>query len=93
VPRADLEPELSVIVLCYQAGEQTRNVVLPLYDELERQPTSYELILVANHWDRFDSTPAVAADLARSRETVRVVAVEGLELIVEPSKETETLSR
>jgi glycosyltransferase involved in cell wall biosynthesis len=74
VPRADLQPELSVIVLCYQAGEQARNVVLPLYDELKRQPASYELILVANHWDGFDSTPAVAADLARSRETIRVVA-------------------
>jgi glycosyltransferase involved in cell wall biosynthesis len=74
VRRADRQPELSVIVLCYQAGEQTRNVVLPLYDELERQTVSYELILVANHWDEFDSTPAVAADLARSRETIRVVA-------------------
>jgi Glycosyl transferase family 2 len=74
VPRVGLEPELSVIVLCYQAGEVARNVVLPLYEELEGQPDSYELILVANHWDGFDSTPAVAADLARSCETIRVVA-------------------
>jgi hypothetical protein len=63
-----------VIVLCYQAGEQARNVVVPLYEELERQTAPYELILVANHWDGFDSTPAVASDLARSRETIRVVA-------------------
>jgi glycosyltransferase involved in cell wall biosynthesis len=74
VPQADLEPELSVIVLCYRAEEQARKVVLPLYEALERQSTSYELILVANYWDADDSTPAVAAELAASRETIRVVA-------------------
>jgi cellulose synthase/poly-beta-1,6-N-acetylglucosamine synthase-like glycosyltransferase len=69
------QPELSVIVLCYRAEEQARNVVLPLYEQLEQQPVPYELILVANYWDASDSTPEVAADLARSRETVRVVSM------------------
>jgi glycosyltransferase involved in cell wall biosynthesis len=74
VPRLGPEPELSVIVLCYRAEDQARNVVLPLYEALERQSVAYELILVANYWDEDDSTPAVAAELAGSRETIRVLA-------------------
>jgi hypothetical protein len=62
-----------VIVLCFRAGEYARNVVLPLYEELERDAPSYELILVANYWSQDDCTPAVVTELARGRETVRTV--------------------
>jgi glycosyltransferase involved in cell wall biosynthesis len=69
-----MAPELSVILLCYRAEEHARDVFQPLYEELERDGLPYELILVANHWSDDDRTPAVAAELARERETVRVVA-------------------
>ena len=69
-----MAPELSVILLGYRAEEHAREVFHPLYEELERDGPPYELILVANHWSDDDRTPAVAAELARERETVRVVA-------------------
>jgi glycosyltransferase involved in cell wall biosynthesis len=67
-------PELSVVVLAYRAEERTRDVVMPLYDLLEAEGISYELIVVANFWSGEDSTPMVAAALARERHTIRVVA-------------------
>jgi glycosyltransferase involved in cell wall biosynthesis len=67
-------PELSVVVLAYRAEEQTGDVVVPLYDLLEGEGVSYELIVVANYWSGDDSTPVVAAALARERDTIRVVA-------------------
>jgi dolichol-phosphate mannosyltransferase len=67
-------PELSVVVLAYRAEERTADVVVPLYDLLEAEGISYELILVANYWSGDDSTPVVAAALARECDTIRVVA-------------------
>ena len=67
-------PELSVVVLAYRAEERTGDVVLPLYNLLEAERISYEMIVVANYWSRDDSTPTVAAALARERDTIRVVA-------------------
>ena len=67
-------PELSVVVLAYRAEERTGDVVLPLCDLLEAEGISYEMIVVANYWSSDDSTPVVAAALARERDTIRVVA-------------------
>jgi glycosyltransferase involved in cell wall biosynthesis len=67
-------PELSVVVLAYRAEERTGDVVVPLYDLLEAEGISYEMIVVANYWSGDDSTPIVAAALARERDTIRVVA-------------------
>ena len=67
-------PELSVVVLAYRAEERTGDVVVPLYDLLETEGISYEMIVVANYWSGDDSTPIVAAALARERDTIRVVA-------------------
>ncbi len=67
-------PELSVVVLAYRAEERTGDVVVPLYDLLEAEGISYELIVVANYWSGDDSTPVVAAALARGRDAIRVVA-------------------
>jgi glycosyltransferase involved in cell wall biosynthesis len=74
VPQLEPDPELSVIVLCYRAEDHARHVVVPLYEELERDGPRYEIVLVANYWSDDDRTPAVAAELARERPTVRVVA-------------------
>ena len=67
-------PELSCVVLAYRAADRTGDVVLPLYDLLEGEGISYELIVVANYWPGEDCTPVVAAALARGRDTIRVVA-------------------
>ena len=70
-------PELSVIVLCYQAQEAIHRVIDPLYAQLEAATISYELLLVANQWaDRPDPTGRVVTEFARQRERVRTVIKE-----------------
>jgi len=66
--------ELSVIVLCYQAGEAIQRVIDPLYAQLEAADIAYELVLVANQWpDRPDPTGQVIEEFAMHRDTVRTV--------------------
>jgi glycosyltransferase involved in cell wall biosynthesis len=68
------QPELSVIVLCYQANEAIHRVIDPLYEQLAVSGVSYELLLVANQWsDRPDPTREVVEAFAKDRETVRTV--------------------
>ena len=68
-------PELSAIVLGYRAGRSLLRVADPLLAELEGSGVDYELVLVANYWPgRDDETPAVAEELGRTRDRVRVVA-------------------
>ena len=58
-------PELSVIVLCYQANEAIHRVIDPLYEQLEASGVAYELLLVANQWaDRPDPTGEVVEAFA-----------------------------
>src|SRR3954447_17188438 len=67
-------PELSVIVLCYEAREAIHRVIDPLYEQLEASGVAYELLLVANQWsDRPDPTGRVVAEFTRRRDTVRTV--------------------
>jgi glycosyltransferase involved in cell wall biosynthesis len=67
-------PELSAIVLCYQAREAIHRVVDPLYEQLEAAGIPYELVLVANQWPgRPDPTGVVVVEFARHRDTVRTV--------------------
>jgi cellulose synthase/poly-beta-1,6-N-acetylglucosamine synthase-like glycosyltransferase len=70
-------PELSAIVLCYQANEAIHRVITPLYQQLEASGVAYELVLVANQWcDRPDPTGAVVEAFAREHDTVRTVIEE-----------------
>ncbi len=68
-------PELSVIVLCYQAQEAIHRVIDPLYEQLEAAGVAYELLLVANQWsDRPDPTSGVVEAFATDHDdTVRTV--------------------
>jgi glycosyltransferase involved in cell wall biosynthesis len=70
-------PELSVIVLCYEAREAIHRVIDPLYDQLESAGIDYELVLVANQWaDRPDPTGRIVSNFARHHEFVRTVIEE-----------------
>jgi glycosyltransferase involved in cell wall biosynthesis len=72
---AESAPELSAIVLGYRAGRSLLRVAEPLLAELDASGVDHEVVLVANYWPgREDETPAVAEELARARERVRVVA-------------------
>jgi glycosyltransferase involved in cell wall biosynthesis len=68
-------PELSVIVLCYRAGESIIRVVAPLHELLRREGISFELVLVANYWpDHDDPTPAIVKRFAEEHTSVAVVS-------------------
>jgi len=69
-------PKLSLVVLCYRAGEGARLFVRELIKELEHLHDGWEIILVGNyfHGDN-DPTPQILHDIAESSgQTVRVVA-------------------
>jgi glycosyltransferase involved in cell wall biosynthesis len=67
-------PELSAIVLCYRAGENLRHAIEPLYLDLQASGLTFELVLVANHWEgEADPTPELAKEFASAREEVRTV--------------------
>jgi glycosyltransferase involved in cell wall biosynthesis len=59
-------PELSVVILCYRAGERARRVVTTIASALrEGGIANHQLVLVGNYLDEnLDPTPAVVRDLA-----------------------------
>lgn len=63
---ATVNPDLSVVVLCYRAGEYVRDFVAELKEELGGSGVEdYELVLVGNYWSGTDDrTPIVVQDLA-----------------------------
>ena len=70
-------PDLSVIVLCYRAGEGIRRVIEPLHALLEASDVPYELVLVANYWpDRPDETLGVVRRFAANHDHVQVLGEE-----------------
>ncbi len=70
-------PELSVVVLCYRAGESIHRVIDPLYELLTALDTTFELVLVANYWpNQHDPTPAIVREFASTHQHVVVVAGE-----------------
>lgn len=71
------EPELSAIVLCYQAGDPIRRLLSSLERQLEESGVDYEMVLVANHWAGGDDpTPEIVKEWARARERARPVVSE-----------------
>ncbi len=69
-------PDLSVVILCYRAGELSRTVVSRMQESLDPKGISYELVLVGN-FDaaraESDTTPAVVRDIASRDE--RIIAI------------------
>lgn len=71
------DPDISVIVLCYQAQEFVPVFVRQLKEVLERKGLSHGLVLVANYHPQRcppDRTPEIVRQLARDDPTVTVVA-------------------
>ena len=74
-PIRDMRPELSVVVLCYRAGDGVTGVLDPLYDQLSKAGASFELVLVANYDpDDVDPTRAVVERWSSGRAGVTVIA-------------------
>ncbi len=70
-------PELSVVVLCFAAGESILEVLGPLSAQLDGAGIRYELVLVANYWpDTHDDTRDVVRRFAEPRDDAVVLAAE-----------------
>jgi len=69
-------PELSVVVLCYKAGEAARQFVEKIQSLFKREGIiSYELILVGNYLsENNDLTPLVVKELAANCDNIRYIA-------------------
>jgi len=68
--------ELSVVILCYRAGERTYSFVDKIMKLLNRFVSSWEIVLVANYIENSgDKTPDIAKDIASKNENVKVVAM------------------
>lgn len=69
------EPELSVVVLAYRAGEGLGPVVAGVMSECESLDRPFEVVLVANYDSgSSDPTPATAGRLAEADFRLKVVA-------------------
>ncbi|MCK5451334.1 MAG: glycosyltransferase family 2 protein [Candidatus Omnitrophica bacterium] len=71
-----MSAELSVVILCYRAGERTYSFVEKITKLLNRFVLSWEIILVANYFeDTGDKTPEIAKEISSKNENIRVVAM------------------
>lgn len=68
-------PQLSAIVLCYQAGDSIVHVIDPLHELLVRADLEFELVLVANYWpNQRDPTPQIVAEFEQTHDCVSIVS-------------------
>lgn len=71
-----MQPELSVVILCYKEGEKVYGFVDKVIGLLEKEVPSWELVLVANFWeDSGDETPAVVSKIAETRTNIKAVTM------------------
>jgi glycosyltransferase involved in cell wall biosynthesis len=69
-------PDLSVVLLCYRAGQDALVASRQVIEILETEHiVDFELILVANYNDPADLTPHVVAEIAQQDHRVRYTAV------------------
>lgn len=74
-----MNPDLSVVILCYKAGRQVPNFVGRVKGSLDKRGISYELVLVGNynaHEAKTDETPVVVRSLAEHDRTIVAVTEE-----------------
>ena len=75
--RKDSAPDISIVILCYKAGDLVPNFVARMKKVFEDKDLSYEIVLVANYNDYEigrDKTPDVVSELARRDSTLKIVA-------------------
>ena len=66
---------MSVVVLCFRAGDGATDVLEPLHDQLSAAQVRFELVAVANyHPDEDDPTPDVVRRWSGGRSNVNVIA-------------------
>ena len=71
-----MNPEISVVILCYKAGYRIEAFVDKVIRLLEKIVSSWEIILVGNYWENSgDETPDAVRKLAAGRKNIKAVAM------------------
>ncbi|MFH1665262.1 MAG: glycosyltransferase [Candidatus Omnitrophota bacterium] len=69
-------PEISVVILCYGAGQRIYGFVAKTIKLLDRFVPSWEIVLVGNYFEgRGDTTPGIVKEIASKRDNIKVVAM------------------
>ncbi len=72
-----MEPNISVVLLCYRSGEEVRGFVERVKDSLESFEKNWEIVLVGNYFPGTDDpTPDVVRDIADNHPQIRSVVRE-----------------
>ncbi|MFH1407336.1 MAG: glycosyltransferase [Candidatus Omnitrophota bacterium] len=67
--------EISVVILCYKAGERIYGFVDKTVELLNNSVSSWEIVLVGNYFENTnDTTPKVVNDIASKMENIKAVA-------------------
>jgi len=76
-PESSPRPRISVVVLCYRAGDRARGYAGEVVARLEEAVDHWEIVLVGNYveGDTSDTTPAVVRETAGSDPRIKAVAV------------------
>ena len=70
-------PELSVVVLGYEAGKSLKNFVSELITFLEKDNIDYQIVLVGNHWpESKDITPKIVKEIAESNQRIKPIIMQ-----------------
>ncbi len=71
-------PRISVVILCYKAGEAVAPFVDAVHGTMDRLGHDYELVLVGNYnrGDTSDTTPAVVRRLAQADPRIMALTLE-----------------
>jgi len=69
-----MKPEISVVILCYRAGERIRDFVDRTIKLLDNSIPSWEIILIGNYLKNTDDiTPKIVNDIASKNENIKAV--------------------
>ena len=71
------KPEISIVILCYKAGNFARSFHQKVVEILRNNGLDYEIVLVGNFWPNTgDTTPQIVQDLASKEEKTLAVTKE-----------------
>lgn len=71
-----MQPEISVVILCYAAGGRAYDFVEKVVKLVDRFLPSWEIVLVGNYFEgKGDETPFIVRDIASRHKNIKYVAV------------------
>lgn len=73
-PLVHMNPEVSIILLCYGLGEQIRKTVAEVEQVFLNSNVDYEIILVANYWESPSLSSIVATEVAKANPRIKAIA-------------------